>query len=52
MVATWEADDFTEFGRVTDEFLAGGGAELMTDLSDTDSPIAGWQGSTYVDVPH
>ena len=52
MVTTWEADDFTEYGRVTDAFFGGGGAELLMELSSADSPIAGWQGSTYVDVPH
>ena len=51
MVTTWEADDFTEYGRVTDAFFGGGGAELLMELSSADSPIAGWQGSTYVDVP-
>ena len=51
-VTTWEADDFTEYGRVTDAFFAGGGAELLMELNSADSPIGGWQGSTYVDVPH
>jgi hypothetical protein len=52
MVTTWEADDFTEFGRVTDAFFANGGAELMMELNSADSPIGGWQASTFVDIPH
>jgi hypothetical protein len=51
MVSTWEADDFTSYGKVTDAFFANGGAELMGDLGGADSPILGWQSSTYVDVP-
>jgi heme-degrading monooxygenase HmoA len=51
MVTTWEAEDFTAYGRVTDKFFANGGAELMGEIGGADSPILGWQGSTYVDVP-
>src|SRR5690349_14608889 len=51
MVPTWEADDFTSHGKVTDAFFANGGAELLAELGGADSPILGWQSSTYVDVP-
>ncbi len=51
IVSTWEADDFTEFGKVTDAFFAGGGQELMGEVGGEDSPIAHWAGSTWVDVP-
>ena len=51
-VSTWEADDFTAFGKVTDAFFAGGGEAVMMASSAEDSPIAMWQSSTYVDIPH
>jgi hypothetical protein len=51
MVSTWEADDFTSHGKVTDAFFANGGAEFLGELGGADSPILGWQTSTYVDVP-
>jgi hypothetical protein len=50
MVSTWEAEDFTAYGIVTDSFFGNGGGELMGELSGADSPILGWQSSTYVDV--
>jgi hypothetical protein len=52
MVTTWEADDFTEYGRVTDGFFSKGGVEIMNENGAADSPILSWQSSTYVDVPH
>jgi hypothetical protein len=52
MVSTWEADDFTEFGKVTDAFFAKGGVDIMTETGGADSPILSWQNSTFVDVPN
>jgi hypothetical protein len=52
IVATWEADDFTAFGKVTDAFFANGGVEVMEGTGSADSPIANWQSSTFVDIPH
>jgi hypothetical protein len=52
IVTTFEADDFTAHGKVMDAFFAGGGVEIMQAISGEDSPIATWQSSTYVDVPH
>jgi hypothetical protein len=51
MVSTWEADDFTAYGKVTDAFFSSGGVEIMESIIGADSPIANWQSSTYVDVP-
>ena len=52
IVTTYEADDFTAYGKIMDAFFAGGGTEVMEAISGADSPIASWQSSTYVDVPH
>jgi hypothetical protein len=52
MVSTFEADDFEAHGKVLNAFFAGGGTEIMQAISGADSPIASWQSSTYVDVPH
>ena len=52
MVTTYEADDFEAYGKIMDAFFSGGGTEIMETISAADSPIAGWQSSTYVDVPH
>jgi hypothetical protein len=52
MVTTWEADTFTEYGKVTDAFFEKGGTEIMNENGSADSPIVSWQSSTYVDVPH
>jgi len=52
IVTTFEADDFTAHGKVMDAFFAGGGVEIMQAINGEDSPIATWQSSTYVDVPH
>jgi hypothetical protein len=52
MVSIFETDDFTDYGRVLDKVFAEGGSELMMQIGAADSPIAAWQGATYVDVPH
>jgi hypothetical protein len=52
VVATFEAEDFKAYGEVVHNFFTGGGAEVMAAIGAEDSPIASWQASTYVDVPH
>ena len=51
-MTTFEADDFAAHGKVMDAFFAGGGTDIMQAITGEDSPIASWQSSTYVDVPH
>lgn len=50
VVATWEADDWEAFGKVTNNFFNHGGAEVMEGVGTVDSPVASWQTSTYMDV--
>ena len=50
VVATWEADDWEAFGKVTNNFFNHGGAEVMEGVGAVDSPVASWQTSTYMDV--
>lgn len=50
IVATWEAEDFEAFGKVSQAFFTSGGAEIMEGTSAADSPIASWQNSTFVDI--
>jgi hypothetical protein len=51
IVATWEADDFEAFGKVSQAFFTSGGTELLEGTGAEDSPIAHWQNSMYVDIP-
>ena len=51
VVAAFEADDWTAYGKVVDAFFASGGDAVMNDISAEDSPIARWQSSIYVDIP-
>jgi heme-degrading monooxygenase HmoA len=51
IISTWEADDFTTYGKVTDAFFASGGSEVMEETGGEDSPIATWANSLVVDLP-
>ena len=51
IVSTWEADDFADFGKVSQAFFTNGGVEVMEGVGSADSPVASWQNSTFVDIP-
>jgi len=51
-VSTFEADDFASYGAVMDNFFAGpDGQAVMSSLGSSASPVPGYQGSIWVDVP-
>jgi hypothetical protein len=51
-VVTYEADDFAAFGTLNEKFFADPEAEaVMSSLSTSASPIPGYQGTLWLDVP-
>ena len=48
----FEADDFAAYGAVMDKFLNDpGGLALLSSTNSTAGPVAGFQGTLWVDVP-
>ena len=51
IVSTWEADDFEDFGKISQAFFENGGTDVMEGVGSADSPVASWQNSIFVDIP-
>ncbi len=52
IVLIWEADDWEDYGRVSQRFFSDpAGVDLLTRSTTPEGPTESWQNSVYVDVP-
>ena len=52
VVIVWEADDWEDYGRVSQRFFDDpAGIELLMQSTTPEGPTQSWQNSIYIDVP-